>query len=111
VSDNFDDTMDGAASIALAIYLIAVVYRGNLFPFLNELKKEIGFLEFVVAIYIIYRLMKIPSLSGIVGMFVVGAVLAALLRGSQNFSASDFNDFATGKISIFSLALKLTKGN
>lgn len=111
VETDFDEVMDGAASIALAVYLVTVVYRGNLFPFLNELKKEIGFVEFVVSIYIIYRLMQIPSISPIVGMFVVGAILAALLRASQNFDANLFSQYAAGQISLFDLALKLTKGS
>ncbi len=110
IESDFDEVMDGAASIALAVYLVAVVYRGNLFPFLNELKKEMGFVEFVVAIYIIYRLMQIPSISPIVGMFVVGAILAALLRASQNFDANLFSQYAAGNISLFDLALKLTSG-
>lgn len=111
VESDFDEIMDGAASIALAVYLVMVVYRGNLFPFLNELKKEVGFLEFVVAIYLIYKLMQIPSIAPIVGMFVTGAILAALIRASQNFNADLFNQFANGQINLFQLAIQLTKGN
>lgn len=102
--------MDGAASIALAVYLVMVVYRGNLFPFLTELKKEVGFIEFVVAIYIIYRLMQIPSIAPIVGMFVTGAIFAALIRASQNFNPALFEQYGAGKISLFELIHRLTIG-
>lgn len=104
VVDNlFDEAMDGFAAVALSVYLIIVFYRGNLFPLLNELKKETGYLEFVVAIYIIYLLLKIEATRPIVYLFVVGAVTVMLLKMSRNFDLNAFRDFQAGKINLFQL--------
>lgn len=111
VNTDFDAVMDGAASIATAAYLVSVVYQGNLFPFLTAIKADVGFLEWVVAIYILTLILKVDALRPIVGMFVVGAILVALLRASQNFNADLFTQFANGQISLTSLLLNLTKGN
>ena len=110
MTDDFDEVMDGAAAIAIGVYLVIVIYRGNVIPFLNELKKEVGFLEFIVAVYILYRLVKIPTAGPIIGALAAGAILAAVLKASQNFNSTAFTQFANGQISIFTLAVNLTKG-
>ncbi len=110
VDGAFDEAMDGFASIALAVYLVIVFYRGNIFPMLNELKKETGYLEFLIAIYLVYLLLKIQATRPIVALLVTGAVMVMLIKMSQNFSASKFSDFQAGRINLFQLATSVLGG-
>lgn len=101
-ADNtLDGALDGVASVGLAVYLILVFYRGNLFPLLSELKKEYGYLEFLLALFIVYRLMKVQSIRPVVASFVFAAVLIAAMNISKLADMSLLKQFADGKVGLF----------
>lgn len=104
---DFEGTIDGLVSVGLGVYLVAVVLRGNLKPFLNELVAETGFLEFVVAIFIIYQLTRVPSIRPFTLPLAAGAVIILVMRIVSGTDSQAFKDFAAAKIGIFELASRL----
>jgi len=96
--------MDGLAVVALGVYLAMVAIRGNAKPFLAEVVKETGFVEFLVAIFILSLLLKAPQVAPVRGPIIFAAVfiLAARIISGSNMAA--FNDFAAGRVSLFQFA-------
>lgn len=101
---DFEDTIDGLATVALALYLAVVVIRGNLKPFLAEVVKDAGFLEWLVALFILYEVTRIPTLkpytAPLFGM--AGLILAMRLASGSNQAA--FSRFASGQIGLYEFA-------
>lgn len=95
--------MDGLAAIALGVYLAAVLLNGNLGAFLNEIKKETGFLEFLVALFIVYELTKVPALKPFSVPIVGAAAIILAMRVVRGTDGQAFSQFAQGRIGLFDL--------
>jgi hypothetical protein len=95
--------MDGLAAVALGVYLAAVLLNGNLSAFLGEVKKEVGFLEFIVALFIVYQLTKVPAIRPVTIPLVGAAGLIMAFRVINGSDGQAFNQFAQGRIGLFEL--------
>lgn len=92
----------GAASgVGLAAYIIAVVLQGNLQKLVALLQQEEPYLEFAVAIIIVWALMKYGPTSAATDWLVVGALTAVALKlaGRLNIGTA-LDSFAQGKTGI-----------
>jgi hypothetical protein len=90
-----------SAGIGLAAYIIAVALQGNLSKLFDLLKTEEPYLEFAVAIVIVWALMKYGPTSEVTDLLVVGAVAAVALKvaGRLNIGTA-IDGFASGKTGI-----------
>lgn len=99
----FDGVMSGGVSIGLAVYLALVFYNGNWTPFMTQVQQEKGYLEFLLAAFIIYKLLEIQTTRPIIGLFVIGAFIIAAQNMMQGVDTSKFASFASGGIDLFGL--------
>lgn len=104
---DFEDTIDGLAAVALGVFLAAIIIHGNLKPFLAEVTKETGFIEFIVAIFIIYEISKVEALEPVSTPLIAAAIIILVLRIISGTDSNAFNDFSSGKINLFGLAARL----
>lgn len=95
--------MDGLAAIGLGVYLAAVVLNGNLSAFLTEIKKETGFLEFIIALFIVYQLTKVPALKPFTLPIVLASVIILTMRVVRGSDTRAFSQFSSGQIGLFDL--------
>lgn len=100
----FDGVIDGVAAIAVGVYLVVVFYNGNIKQLGSELKKESGFLEFLVAAFIVYKLLQIQMTRPIIGLFVIGAFIIAAQNIVRGMDVSAFQKYSRGGITLFQLA-------
>jgi Na+-transporting NADH:ubiquinone oxidoreductase subunit NqrB len=98
---DFESAMDGLAAIALAVYLAMVLARGNLKPFLAQVTKETGFVEFLVALWILSLILKIPEVRPMAAPLVTMAAIILAMRIVAGADISAFNDFASGRAGLF----------
>lgn len=92
--------VDGLSMIVVAAYVAAVLVQGNFMNFLTQLTTEIGFLEWLVAIFILYWLYTTPQTSWLAAPLIGVAVLAVLLRFSPRLNDA-LASFATGNADLF----------
>lgn len=105
--DEFENAMDGLAVVALGVYLAMVMIRGNVKPFLSEVVKEAGFIEFLVALFLFTQLAKIPGAKPFVTPIAFVAVFIIAMRIISGSNMAAFSDFAAGRIGLFDFAGKL----
>ena len=103
-ASEFDSAIDGLLTVGLGVYLAMVLVRGNTKPFLAEVVKEGGFIEFLIAIAILNALRRIPGAQPLVGPFVFVAIFILAARIISGSSPSAFADFAAGRIGLFQFA-------
>ncbi len=101
--NDFEDAIDGLATIALAVYLAVVIIRGNFKPLLDQVTKETGFVEFVIALFILSQLAKIPEVKPLVVPLTTGAILILGIKIASGANMSVFSDFAAGRVGLFGL--------
>ena len=101
VLSGFDNAMDGLAAVALAVYLAMVIARGNGKPFLATISKEIGFVEFIVSLWILSLIIKIPEVKPMAAPLITIAVFILALKIIQGADVSAFSDFAAGRSGLF----------
>ena len=101
--NGFEETMDGLAAVALASYLAAVVLKGNTNGFLKLALQETGFLEFLIAIFLLYQLGQVQALKPFTGPLITAAGVILIFRLISGADMSAFNDFSAGKIGLFEL--------
>lgn len=92
----------GAGSgLAIAAYLIAVTFQGNLDQLGAMLLKEESYLEFALAIIILWALNKYGPTSPITDLLMTGTVIAVILRISAKINLSSItSNFASGNASM-----------
>lgn len=98
---------NGLMMIFAAIYLAAVLVQGNFVAFLTQLSTEIGYVEWLVALLLLYWLYSNPATSWLAAPLIGIAVLAVLLRFSPQLNDALAN-FATGKSDLFATFGQLT---
>lgn len=105
--NDFDDTIDGLAVVAIGVYLAMVLVRGNVKPFLTEIVKEAGFVEFLIAIYLFTLFAKLPGAKPFVAPMAFVAIFILAMRIISGSNMSAFSDFAAGRLGLFDFAGKL----
>jgi hypothetical protein len=107
----FDASFDGLSAVVIAAYLFAVVYRGNLKPLgAAVLQDGPGFLEALVAMYIVVLLMNVGGWTGkiMTGLVMLAIVGIAVKVATGNASA--LQSYASGNVGLFGLIQKLATG-
>lgn len=101
---DIDRALGGISAIALGAYLAAVITHGNTEALLSELKKETGYLEFLVAVWVLWHLMTYKPIRDVSAPLVLGGILAIALKiaATSNIS-SKMEQFSSGQISLFGL--------
>jgi hypothetical protein len=100
------DDFDRVLAVAVGGYLVLVFYNGNSYKLFEYLKGELGYLEFILAITIIYYLVK-NDFTGFAGPLVGLAGLGIALQFAGVINVSDLTKrFADGEIGIFNLIKK-----
>lgn len=95
------DIVDRLLAVLLGLYFMAVFFQGNAGKLGNEVKSEKRYLEFLVAIFIIYYAVKYDK-SGIVApLIVLGGLGMALKFGGFLGSNELSSKFANGQIGLF----------
>jgi len=107
MNDDFDGIIDGAAAILLGVYLVVVFVNGNIRVLGDELKKESGFLSFLVAAFILYKLLQIQMTRPIIGLFIVGAFIVAAQNIVSGLDTAAVHQYSKGQITLFELATKI----
>lgn len=99
--DDTDRLIGAAAGIGIATFIFAVVWQGNTKELGAMLFKEEGYIEFLVALFLLGLLMKYGPTSKITDLFVVMAVLAVLFKVASNVNfGTTLSDFASGKTNM-----------
>jgi hypothetical protein len=85
------------SAIAVAGYLGAVMYHGNLMSLVNALRSDWRFLEWVAAVGILYLLARESYIHGpVVGLIGIG-IVAFLLHHAKGVTAAG-NDVSKGNL-------------
>lgn len=101
--NDFEESIEGLAAVGLGVYLAVVIIRGNLKPLLSELTYETGFLEFIVALFILYEVLKVKELRPFSVPLSAAVVIILAMRLIQGSDVSLFQQFAKGQIGLFDL--------
>lgn len=97
------NVLDGVSALVLAAYLGGVIYNTNLTPLLNDLMTEYGYLELLVAFFIVREVYSFAPTSDLVKGLVILGVLASAIHVATVIDNTPFKDFAQGKIGLFAL--------
>jgi hypothetical protein len=101
----------GAGSgLAIAAYVLAVTYQGNLDALGAMLMKEETYLEFVIAIVVVWALSKYAPISPITDLLIFGAFAALALRIAGKVSLpSILSQFANGQATMLQTVQTIAK--
>lgn len=100
--------VNGVASVVLGVYLAFVVYRGNVTQLGKALYQDgTGWLEFLIALYLLSVLYNNPRTREITGGLVGLAIVALLFRLITNTDTSAFSQFQSGQLSLFQFVGRL----
>ncbi len=105
-------SLDAVAFVALGAYIGLVLYNGNIKSLGSAVIKDgPGFVEFLIALYIVIWLANLPGSAGKIfsGLFAL-AILGVVFRIMQGPGVDAFNQFGSGQIGIFGLISRLAKG-
>lgn len=105
------NALNGVSAIVLAGYLASVMVNGQFTSLFNELRKELGYLEFLAGIFIVKTLMEYPATSEITRLLFIAAAIGAILKiiGTLAVNSASFDDFAAGKIGVLELITKIAQ--
>ena len=105
-----EDDFDKVLVVLLGTYLLIVFSNGNAYKMAELLKKEKGYLEFILALMLVYYLTKYDK-TGLVAPLVSLSGLAILLYSANYLNLSDLSKkFANGEISLFDTIFRTLKG-
>lgn len=100
-SNDINSISGALAGLGIAGYVLAVAINGNMIKLGQYLVQEEPYVEFVVAILIIWALEKWGPSNGITTLLVSGVVVGLILRlGSRVNINALATEFAAGKISM-----------
>lgn len=110
-------TTDFASGLILGVYLFAVVYQGNVKPLYNDALGDYGYLEWLLAVVLLYAIYKTVD-NKLVAWIIILGVIGVLLKMSSTTSITDtIASYAKGKTGLFqsianiSPSKQLTKTN
>lgn len=97
------NVLDGVSALVLAAYLGGVIYNANVTPLLNDLVTEYGYLELLVAFFIVREVYSFAPTSDIVRLLVILGVTASAIHVATVIDNTPFTQFYQGKIGLFQL--------
>lgn len=106
--------VSGATTIFAGVYLVVVVWNGNASKLWDELKKELGFVEFLIAVLILAWFINNGTGSGAtpLGQLLASVaslgILSALIVVAGKWNYAPLSDFANGNAGLFQTLFKLT---
>lgn len=76
--------MDTLAGVSMGLYLLIVVVKGNTKDMLALASRDRGFLQWAIALGILWYLYSIPELRGPVSMLILAAFIGLGLMAGPN---------------------------
>ena len=103
VSFDSADLLNGGIAIGIGVYLAAVLIQGNLSDLWTDLSGELGYVEFLVALFIISLLASFGPTSQITDMLIVLALIGFAFRIATNSPKviSALQNFGNGQTDLF----------
>lgn len=100
--------LNWVGAIVVAGYIGTVIAQGNADQLFKEIKTETPFLEFVVALAILWTLSRNKSVGPAVNAFVIMALLALGLKIAANTNSSNaLKEFGNGNAGLFETIRKV----
>jgi hypothetical protein len=99
---------DFGSGIVLAAYLFIVIYQGNMRVLADDALQDYGYLEWLLAIVILYQIYRLVD-NKIVAWLIISGVVAVLLKltaGNQTL-VKNIQAFGQGKTDLFSALTSL----
>lgn len=112
MGEGLDGALDGLSAIVVAVYLFFVFSNGNIDALVSALfsSQSLGYLEFVIALFLLWQLLKIQALQPASGMLVGGAILAVFIKAAASAGTSEaWGRFGNGQIGLFGLLSAVLK--
>lgn len=98
--DDIANDLDALSGILIAVYLGTVVYRGNVSKLYSLLTGEMGYLDFVLAIAILYLIYNNPHTSFLAPFILLGIAAIIISRSSNSNLASITSKFSSGQAGL-----------
>ena len=104
--------LDGLSAIALGGYVTAVIFHGNLNPLLDDVVKQRGYGDFVIAAGTLWGIAEWKPGEPVIGALIIGGLVAIVIKVASNRQsiAGAFQSFADGQTDIFGLLAQLFGG-
>jgi len=102
--------LDFLTSIIAAFYLGVVLWNGRALDLLTLLMQEAGFLQLVIAAFVVWQLAALPYIGPLVEGIVGLAFVALFLKIIPGLRIA-FDDFYNGRISLFGLVARAANVN
>lgn len=80
------NTYDTLAGVALGVYLVLVAYNGNTKNMIDLAKRDRAFLQWAIALAILWYLYGIPELRGVVSMLILTSFVGLGLIAGGNIA-------------------------
>jgi hypothetical protein len=99
---------DFGSGIVLAAYLFIVIYQGNMRTLADDALQDYGYLEWLLAIVILYQIYRLID-NKVVAWLIISGVVAVLLKltaGNQTL-VKNIQAFGQGKTDLFSALTSL----
>ena len=95
------DLLNGGAAIGAGAYVVTVVYKGNTHEFFTLLKSEKGYIDFVIALFILGAIQKYGSAGKISGTLTAITLIALAVKTIGNTGVSSaVTKFGRGEAGI-----------
>jgi hypothetical protein len=105
------DVLGAGSGLAIAAYLALVTLNGNIAPLLTQLKQEEGYLEFLIAIILIWALNKWGPTNKVTDLLTVGVILGLVFRISSKIDLVGITkNFANGQATMQQTAQAIIQG-
>lgn len=102
------DLLNGVFTIGTGAYLVGVAYNGNLSKLIDTLKEEEGYLDFVVALFLLGAIQNYEPTNKLSNILLFMAGFGLFIRLNNNFSLSGaLKDFANGRASLIDTVKKI----
>lgn len=105
---SIDKVLGAVTGVGLGLYTLKVIVNGNIVELGSLVKEETGYLEFLIAIYVLYLLHKNGPTHSIVDGLIVIAVVAVLIKAATKSNLSSLlSDFGAGRASMLETVNKI----
>jgi hypothetical protein len=103
ISFDAPDLMSGALAVGVGVYLAAVLINGNLSDLGSSLMHESGYLEFLIALFVLSLLASFGPTSEITQVLIVIALIGLAFRLATNTPKvlTALQNFGAGQTDLF----------
>lgn len=99
------DLLNGAATVGAGAYLVTVVYKGNTHELFTLLKSEKGYIDFVIALFILGAIQKYGPTSKLSSTLTAITLIALAVKTMGKTGVSDaITKFGRGEAGILETA-------